>query len=214
VSEIKDATNGWTFYAKTPLDCTAALFAQVIAQAERDITMAMRQGYVTREMVEIKRPESDDEDYQAPQAVRFMQSPEVAELCVLLVQWAGGDFDLRPSRRLALALDAGGTASQYDVRSSRSAQRGRARMMLAEVPSDWMLKRDNAVSAERLPAHLERKLDAEGTVRGKTWRMMPRGTAQSREIQAMNWALWKRGIEVNGLTEERGAMNAEQRRAA
>jgi hypothetical protein len=30
----------------------------------------------------------------------------------------------------------------------------------------------------------------------------------------MNWALWKRGIEVNGLTEERGAMNAEQRRAA
>jgi hypothetical protein len=192
----KDPTNGWTAYAETAVDGTAALLAQVIAQAERDITLAIRQGYVTAGMQVLKRPESDMEDYQAPHAVAFLKSSAAAELCAILVTWAGGDFDLRPAKRLAKALDEATRPSQHDVRSSKGAQRDRARRMLDEVPSDWLLTRDNAVTRERLPAHFERRLDAEGPVRGKTWRMMPRGTAQSREMQAMNWALHKRGIEV------------------
>ncbi len=214
----KDPTNGWTAYAETALDGTAALLAQVIAQAERDITMAIRQGYVTREMVEIKRPESDDDDYQALQAVLFLRSPAAAELCALLVTWAGGDFDLRPAKRLAKAIDEGAVVSSHDVRSSaaasRAASRDIARKMLNEVPSEWLLKRDNAVTRERLPSHLERKLDADGVVRGKTWRMMPRGTAQSREVQAINWALHKRGIEVFVNPDGSARWGAEDERRA
>ena len=210
----KDATNGWTAYAETAVDGTAALLAQVIAQAERDITMAIRQGYVSSDMQVLKRPSSDDDDYQAPHAVAFLKSSAAAELCAILVTWAGGDFDLRPSKRLEKALDEGTRPSQHDVRSSKGAQRDRARRMLDEVPSDWRLKRDNAVVRDRLPAHLERRLDAEGAVRGKTWRMMPRGTAQSREVQAINWALHKRGIEVFVNPDGSAQWGAEDERRA
>ena len=210
----KDPTNGWTAYAETAVDGTAALLAQVLAQAERDITMAIRQGYVSADMQVLKRPSSDDDDYQAPHAVAFLKSSAAAELCAILVTWAGGDFDLRPAKRLAKALDEGTRPSQYDVRSSKGAQRDRARRMLDEVPSDWRLKRDNAVVRDRLPAHLERRLDAEGAVRGKTWRMMPRGTAQSREVQAINWALHKRGIEVFVNPDGSAQWGAEDERRA
>ena len=210
----KDATNGWTAYAETAVDGTAALLAQVLAQAERDITMAIRQGYVSADMQVLKRPSSDDDDYQAPHAVAFLKSSAAAELCAILVTWAGGDFDLRPSKRLEKALDEGTRPSQHDVRSSKGAQRDRARRMLDEVPSDWRLKRDNAVVRDRLPAHLERRLDAEGAVRGKTWRMMPRGTAQSREVQAINWALHKRGIEVFVNPDGSAQWGAEDERRA
>ena len=210
----RDATNGWTAYAETAVDGTAALLAQVIAQAERDITMAIRQGYVSADMQVLKRPSSDDDDYQAPHAVAFLKSSAAAELCAILVTWAGGDFDLRPAKRLAKALDEGTRPSQHDVRSSKGAQRDRARRMLDEVPSDWLLTRDNAVTRERLPAHFERRLDAEGSVRGKTWRMMPRGTAQSREVQAINWALHKRGIEVFVNPDGSAQWGAEDERRA
>ena len=210
----KDATNGWTAYAETAVDGTAALLAQVIAQAERDITMAIRQGYVTADMQVLKRPESDDDDYQAPHAVAFLKSSAAAELSAILVTWAGGDFDLRPAKRLAKALDEGTRPSKHDVRSSKGAQRDRARRMLDEVPSDWLLTRDNAVTRERLPAHFERRLDAEGAVRGKTWRMMPRGTEQSREVQAINWSLHKRGIEVFVNPDGSAQWGAEDERRA
>lgn len=214
----RDATNGWTAYAETAVDGTAALLAQVIAQAERDITMAIRQGYVSADMKVLKRPESDDEDYQAPHAVAFLKSSAAAELCQILVTWAGGDFDLRPAKRLAKALEAGADVSPHDRRSSaaasRAAMRDVARKLLHEVPSDWRLKRDNAVVQDRLPSHLERRLDAEGTVRGKTWRMMPRGTAQSREVQAINWALHKRGIEVFVNPDGAAQWGAEDERRA
>lgn len=197
MSEItKDPTNGWTAFTQTPVDGLAALLAQVIAQAERDITMALRQGYMTLDARELKRPESDHDDYQAPAAVYFLKSRAAAELCEILVQWAGGGFDLRPLRRLELALDEGTRPSCHDMRSSRGAARDEARRMMSGTPSERSLKRDRAVTRERLPAQYERMLDDEGTVRGRTWRTMPSGTAQSRECQAINWALWKRGLEV------------------
>jgi hypothetical protein len=216
MSEItRDPTNGWTAFTQTPLDGLAALLAQVIAQAERDITMALRGGYMAPDARELKRPDSDHDDYQAPAAVHFLKSRAAAELCELLVQWAGGGYDLRPLRRLELALDEGTRPSCHDMRSSRGAARDEARRMMSGRPSDRSLKREHAVTRERLPAHLERKLDAEGTVRGRTWRTMPSGSAQSRECQAINWALWKRGLEVERKPDGTPLYTvADERRAA
>jgi len=207
----QDATNGWTAYTESADDGLMALLAQVVAQAERDIAQAMRAGFVDVSMKTLKLPISDDDDYQPAAAVCFLKSPAAAELCEMLVQWAGGQYDLRPLRRLELALAEGGRASGYDRRAVAANQRSSARRELSALPSEWQTARENAVSAETLPLRFEKRLDAEGLVRGKTWRQMPRGTAQSREIQAMNWALWKRGLEVN---QQREAGNFNERIAA
>ena len=49
-----------------------------------------------------------------------------------------------------------------------------------------------------LPGKFKARLDAEGKVRGVTWRQMPPGGQHKREdIQAMNWFLWKRHLLVH-----------------
>lgn len=48
-----------------------------------------------------------------------------------------------------------------------------------------------------LPRACKQKLDAEGVIRGKTWRHMSGGSYRSQEIRAMNWFFWKRGIDLN-----------------
>jgi len=210
----KDPTNGWTAYTETPMDGLMALLAQVVAQAERDITQAMRAGFVDSTMKVLKMPISDDDDYQPAGAVAFLRSPAAAELCEILVEWSGGAFDLRPARRLAKAIYEGGSASGYDRRGAAAVAgnaRSAMRREMSDLPSVWQTARENAVSNEALPLRFVKRLDAEGSVRGKTWREMPRGTAQSREIQAMNWALWKRCLEVN-QQKESGIYN--ERRAA
>lgn len=50
-----------------------------------------------------------------------------------------------------------------------------------------------------LPFQCVLALDAEGVVRGKTWRQMPGrgcrdGRNSNRTLQALNWWLWKRGL--------------------
>lgn len=49
------------------------------------------------------------------------------------------------------------------------------------------------------------KLDADGAVRGKTWREMPT-SGTSITLRALNWWLWKRGLLV--LKEERDEARA------
>ncbi len=60
--------------------------------------------------------------------------------------------------------------------------------------------------SRQLPAACKDALDAEGVVRGKTWRTMSGGMANSQEIRAMNWFLWKRGIDASEALQ-----NASQR---
>lgn len=53
----------------------------------------------------------------------------------------------------------------------------------------------------RLPETCIAALDADGIVRGKTWRQMPTGSGTSIVTKILNWWLWKRGMLV--LKEER-----------
>lgn len=48
-------------------------------------------------------------------------------------------------------------------------------------------------SITSLPTGCVRRLDADGVVRGKTWRQMPT-VGCNRTLQALNWWLWKRGL--------------------
>lgn len=68
-----------------------------------------------------------------------------------------------------------------------------------------------------LPGWCKARLDADGKVRGVTWRQMPpQDRNHAREdIQAMNWWLWKRGlllrrhlIENNTQRAQRDALQA------
>lgn len=52
-------------------------------------------------------------------------------------------------------------------------------------------RRGHYDSAWNVPAGCERVLDAEGSVRGKTWRRMPGGNGTTK---VLSWWLWKRGI--------------------
>lgn len=49
-------------------------------------------------------------------------------------------------------------------------------------------------SISSLPQWCVQRLDADGIVRGKTWREMPGGINNRRTLQALNWWLWKRGL--------------------
>lgn len=49
-----------------------------------------------------------------------------------------------------------------------------------------------------LPLRCIQALDAEGKVRGKTWRDMAGGHYGTEEIRALNWWLWKRGLTSEG----------------
>ena len=54
-----------------------------------------------------------------------------------------------------------------------------------------------------VPEVCERVLDAEGRVRGRTWRRMPGGNGTTK---VLNWWLWKRGLL--DLEEERAQADA------
>lgn len=45
-----------------------------------------------------------------------------------------------------------------------------------------------------LPQWCIDRLDADGVVRGKTWRDMPTGSGSNVMGRALNWFLWKRGL--------------------
>jgi hypothetical protein len=49
-----------------------------------------------------------------------------------------------------------------------------------------------------LPLRCIQALDAEGKVRGKTWRDMAGGHYGTEEIKALSWWLWKRGLASEG----------------
>lgn len=49
-----------------------------------------------------------------------------------------------------------------------------------------------------LPLRCIQALDAEGKVRGKSWRDMAGGHYGTEEIKALNWWFWKRGLTTEG----------------
>jgi hypothetical protein len=62
---------------------------------------------------------------------------------------------------------------------------------------EWRSSRRWTPDSHWLPRRFIRLLDAEGTVRGKTWRDMPGGAGgghMQQDVQALNWFLWKRGL--------------------
>lgn len=59
-----------------------------------------------------------------------------------------------------------------------------------------------------LPRRFIRRLDRDGTVRGKTWRDMP---GSSVELRCLNWWLWKRGqLELRTARAEADAVRSYQ----
>lgn len=69
-----------------------------------------------------------------------------------------------------------------------------------------VLDREREARALRLPAWSVQRLEADGRVRGRTWRQMPGSNPIAR---ACNWWLWKRGkLDLcEAQTEERAALD-------
>lgn len=69
-------------------------------------------------------------------------------------------------------------------------------------------------SCKRLPKWCTDRLDADGTVRGKTWRQMPSPSGSNVIGKVLNWWLWKRGLlDLREARQEARATQDAERHA-